>query len=442
MGIRTTIKAAANNINNALFKKQGKDLYAQEEGELDFLYDEDYNKKRTYKDYQKMMKDPQIKTGLNILTYFLLSREMKIVSASDSEEDKIATEFVQDCLKNMKTKTRQVRKNIYSAIKYGFSANEVVFTTNNEKQIVIHGIYPIDMASLNHEKRFKFNKSSGDLEAIIQKDGDKEINIPIDKILLYSYDSEFNNPAGESILDTLYDTHYVKKRFEKWLAIFIEKHAGPTVVGKVSKESEPYKDELREQLDEIRHGRTNMTIGENDDVVVLESQNKGDAFFNALERIDDTIFRTLFIGNLLLGQTSTGSYAQSQTQLTVTKMILDGIHEEVAIPWQELFDKITGFNFEGSLPPKVLFEKFEDKDILALLEALKPYFEDESLDNTSQWFKEMVASAIKELSGITVDKDTISPNSNNVLDDGQNNLDDLPGKDDEPLKASLASLVE
>ncbi|WP_225369222.1 phage portal protein family protein [Methanobrevibacter arboriphilus] len=168
-----------------------------------------------------------------------------------------------------------------------------------------------------------------------------------------------------------------------------------------------------------------MTIGEADDVVVLESQNKGEAFFKALERLDDTIFRSLFIGNLLLGQTSTGSYAQSQTQLTVTKLILDGIHEEVGIEFQGLFDKLIGFNFENANSPKCVFEKFEDKDLTALLEAIKPFSDDGTLDLNTQWFKEIIASTIKELSGITVDKNNITQSD---MDDGQNNLDDIPGK--------------
>ncbi|OQD58713.1 phage Mu protein Gp29-like protein [Methanobrevibacter arboriphilus JCM 13429 = DSM 1125] len=440
MGIKTTIKAAAGNINNALFKKQSKDTYTKEQGELDFLYDEDYNKKRSYKDYRKMLKDPQIKTGINILTFFLLSREMKIIAFSDTPEDKAAADFIKYALKSMKTNTRQLRKNLYSAIKYGFSANEIVYTTNQDKQIIIHGIYPIDRGTLEHEERFKFNKSTGDLEAIIQKeDEDKKITIPIDKVLMYSFDAEFNDPNGESILDALYDSHYVKKRFEKWLAIFIEKHASPTLIGKISEASQAWKDTLKKQLDEIRQGRTNMTIGEADDVVVLESQNKGEAFFKALERLDDTIFRSLFIGNLLLGQTSTGSYAQSQTQLTVTKLILDGIHEEVGIEFQGLFDKLIGFNFENANSPKCVFEKFEDKDLTALLEAIKPFSDDGTLDLNTQWFKEIIASTIKELSGITVDKNNITQSD---MDDGQNNLDDIPGKKDEPLKDGLGSLAE
>ncbi|MBF4469178.1 MAG: DUF935 family protein [Methanobrevibacter arboriphilus] len=440
MGIKTTIKAAAGNINNALFKKQSKDTYTKEQGELDFLYDEDYNKKRSYKDYRKMLKDPQIKTGINILTFFLLSREMKIIAFSDTPEDKAAADFIKYALKSMKTNTRQLRKNLYSAIKYGFSANEIVYTTNQDKQIIIHGIYPIDRGTLEHEERFKFNKSTGDLEAIIQKeDEDKKITIPIDKVLMYSFDAEFNDPNGESILDALYDSHYVKKRFEKWLAIFIEKHASPTLIGKISEASQEWKDTLKKQLDEIRQGRTNMTVGEADEVVVLESQNKGEAFFKALERLDDTIFRSLFIGNLLLGQTSTGSYAQSQTQLTVTKLILDGIHEEVGIEFQGLFDKLIGFNFENANSPKCVFEKFEDKDLTALLEAIKPFSDDGTLDLNTQWFKEIIASTIKELSGITVDKNNITQSD---MDDGQNNLDDIPGKKDEPLKNSLGSLAE
>lgn len=440
MGIKTTLKAAGNKLNNALFKKQTKDPYSQPQGELDFLYDEEYKKSRSYNDYRKMLKDPQIKTGIGILTFFLLSREMKIISFSETEEDKAAALFIQEVFKNMKTKTRQVRKNIYSAIQYGFSANEIVFATNNEKQIVIHGIYPIDRGTVDHEEAFKFNKSTGDLEAIVQIDSDdNEITIPIDKILLYSFDAEFNNPRGEAILESLYDTHYVKKRYEKWLAIFIEKHASPTLIGKISEGYTKYKETMREQLDEIRQGRTNMTIGETDAVEVLESQNKGEAFFSALERMDDIIFRALYLGNLILGQNSkAGSYSQAETQLDVTKMILDGVHEEVAIEFQDLNDKLIGYNFTDANSPKIVFEKFEDKDILALLEALKPYFEDDSLDSNSQWFKEIVASGIKEKSGITVEKENISPKD---YDEGQNNLDDLPGKKDEPLKAGLAELV-
>ncbi|WP_225369220.1 DUF935 domain-containing protein [Methanobrevibacter arboriphilus] len=160
-----------------------------------------------------MLKDPQIKTGINILTFFLLSREMKIIAFSDTPEDKAAADFIKYALKSMKTNTRQLRKNLYSAIKYGFSANEIVYTTNQDKQIIIHGIYPIDRGTLEHEERFKFNKSTGDLEAIIQKeDEDKKITIPIDKVLMYSFDAEFNDPNGESILDALYDSHYVKKK--------------------------------------------------------------------------------------------------------------------------------------------------------------------------------------------------------------------------------------
>jgi hypothetical protein len=401
-------------------------------------FDETYNEKRTYSDYRRMLKDPQIKTGINILTFFLLSREMKIVAYSDEEQDKVAEEFIHEVLKNMKTKTRQVRKNIYTAIKYGFSANEVVYITNEQNQIVVHGIYPIDRGTLEHEEAFEFDKN-GDLKTLIQLDDEgNEIKIPIEKILVYSYDSEFNNPWGEAILDSLYDNYFLKRRFLKWLAIFLEKHASPTLVGKISESNEEFKDEMRRQLDEIRQGRTNMTVGENDVVEVLESHNRGEAFFNALERVDDIIFRTLFIGNLLLGQSSTGSYSQAKTQLTVTKMILDGIHEEIAIIFQEFFDKLVGFNFENAKSPKVLFEKFENKDILALLEAFKPYFDDGSIDSDSQWFREIVASAIKELSGITVDKDSISQAD---LEDGQKSLDDLPGKKDEPLKEGLAKLT-
>ncbi len=40
----------------------------------------------------------------------------------------------------------------------------------------------------------------------------------------------------------------LKKRFEKWLAIFIEKHASPTLIGKISEASQAWKDTLKKTI--------------------------------------------------------------------------------------------------------------------------------------------------------------------------------------------------
>ena len=58
-------------------------------------------------------------------------------------------------------------------------------------------------------------------------------------------------------------------------------------------------------------------------------------------------------------------------------------------------------------PPIISYEKFEDKDILALLTALQPYVADMSLDADTKWFSQVISSAIKEYSGIDVDPDSI-----------------------------------
>ena len=61
-----------------------------------------------------------------------------------------------------------------------------------------------------------------------------------------------------------------------------------------------------------------------EDVGVLESSHRGETFFKTLEYKDNEIFRRYYLGNLLLGsQSTTGSYAQSQTQLEFGKIVIE-----------------------------------------------------------------------------------------------------------------------
>jgi hypothetical protein len=71
---------------------------------------------------------------------------------------------------------------------------------------------------------------------------------------------------------------------------------------------------------------------------------------------------------------------------------------------------------------------------------LKPFFDDGSLDSDTQWFKEIVAGAIKELSGVNVSKDDIS--SQSLDDEGQENIKNLPGQKEAPLQEGIAKIVD
>lgn len=432
MNITKSIGYAATTIKNGLFNrisnpnnKNGGQNY------FDQMYERDYKTVRHYRDYREMMEDPQVKVGLSLLQMFFLTRELHVEAGGEDEIDEQARDFIKDVLHDMATPLRNVRKNIYTALPYGFSASEVVYQIRGDGHIGIKGIYPIHRRTLDHRDAFEFD-DNGELIALHQRDNyliGTGTPIPIDKVLLYSFDCEFDDPRGNSILDEVYDNTYIKKKLLKWLHIFLQKHGAPFMVGKV--EQERFKDLLREQMEEVSEGRTQMTIGQNDSVEMIESGKDGTAFFNALQYHDNQIFRRLFLGTLLFGQADTsGSYAQSQTQIDVTKMLLDGVHEEVAAAIQKITDQLTNWNFSQAKAPRVFFEKFEDKDILGLLNALKPYFDSMILDPNAKWLSEVIATAVKEMTGVEVDKDSLVENMD---EDEYLNPESIPGDEDAPL---------
>ena len=392
---------------------------------LNMIYDRDYKKVRHYKDYREMMQDPQVKVGLSILNMFFLSRELRITAGGEEDIDKEAKQFIEDMLlHDMETPLRDVRKNIYTALPYAFSAQEMVYKLTDEGKIGLKGIYPIHRKTLDHEDTFKFD-DNGELVALVQEFFMADsVDIPMEKVLLFSFDKEFDDPHGNSILDESYDNIYVKRKVLKWLALFLQKHASPFLVGILSRDSESYKKNMLTQLEDVAEGRTQMTIGKEDGVELLETANKGEAFFETIKYHDMMVFRRMFIGTLMMGQMdASGSYAQSESQVSVTRMLLDGVHEEIAAAIQKKIDEICGWNFLGAKAPKISFEKFEDKDILALLNALKPYVDSAVIDPDSAWFQDIIKVAVKELSGIELEDETATME---ISDEHQDGLESNP----------------
>ena len=365
-----------------------------------------YNKKRlSYNQIQKICKDTQVKVGLDILNYFLLSKNYIITSASDDPEDVAIKEFIEEMLNEMETPFRKVDKNINTAIKYGYSVNELVYTLNKEYKVVIKGVYPVHIRTLQNEP-FNFT-DKGELESFHQESEYGTVDIPVDKCLHYAFDSEFDEVEGNSILSEIADFTEDKKHILNWLLTFLHKHEAPTIFAKLSTGTHAKK--VRAMLDKVSGGKTNLTVGKDDDLGILESSHRGETFFKALTLFDNYIFRRFYLGNLALGDPSqTGSYSQSETQFKMTMNIFNGIQEDKAACWQEKINEIVAFNFgPNANAPKFKYESFIEKDYLNLVNALKDLVNSGVIDYTAPWWKELIATAVQAESGVKVDTENI-----------------------------------
>ena len=119
---------------------------------INTMLNDSYNPdKLNYTDYNEMLRDPQIKAAERLITYSLLSKDIMVTPASEDPQDVEVADFVRDVISNLSTPFRQVRKDLYTAIPYGFSVSECnfIFTEWEQKaRIIIDSIYSIHIKTI------------------------------------------------------------------------------------------------------------------------------------------------------------------------------------------------------------------------------------------------------------------------------------------------------
>jgi len=406
MSFLTAIKSNVDRIiKPEMTKKESKHSHTGSSNYRGYVYDPLFNrntKNLGYTTYQNIMKDIQVKVGLEILKYFLISKNYTLTSNSDDPEDIAITEFIQDALDNMEIPFREVIKNMLTAIRYGYSVQEKVYTINTDGKIVPKALYPIHIKTL--QKKPFIRDDNGELTGIHQESVYGSVDLPRSKVLLYSFDKEFDEIEGNSILNECKPLVEDKDQCKDWLMTFASKSKSPTMYGKT--EDTLSADNMLASFDDIADGVTGMIIRTDEDVGILESSHNGETYFNILNYNDDQILRRMFIGNLILGSNGqTGSYAQSYTQQDTLMYILDGILADAASEIQYgLVNDLTRLNFGvNAKSPNFNFESFNSKDVIGLLNALQTYVGNGSLDSDNQAFKELLAKAFQSEADIKMD---------------------------------------
>lgn len=342
-----------------------------------------------------ILRDTQVATGFDIIKYLLSSKQWILTNPNEDEE---AYDFIHDMLQNMETELNTIVKQMTSAIGWGFSVHEILYDVK-EGRIIVKDAIPIHIKTLQN-KPFVYD-DNGDLVAIHQVSRNGEVDIPVNKVLLYSFNSLYDEKEGHGLLYDFLPIIEDKENVMDWLMTFAEKNESPTLYGKTDNPTS--RDQLLDAFDDISDGTTGMVIGSEDEVGVLESSHRGETFFSILQYKDNQIFRRMFIGNLLLGDNSqTGTYAQSQTQLEFGTLVFDGLLEEIANTFQQqIINPLVEFNFGPTVKaPVISFEKFSKGDIEKLFNIVKPLMDSGVVDSENSAVQESLALLFKAEAGV------------------------------------------
>jgi hypothetical protein len=299
----------------------------------------------------------------------------------------------------MNTDINTIVKQMTPAMAWGYNVHEELFDVR-DGYLVVSDVVPIHIKTLQDDP-FTYDKNTGELISIHQVVANEDIEIPIDKCLLYSFGSMYDEKEGHGLLHDFLPIVEDKENVMDWLMTFAERNGSPTMYGKA--DGEVSRDQMLMAFDDIADGTTGLTMGLNEEVGILESSHNGEVFFNILAYKDNQIFRRMYIGNLLLGDNSqTGTYAQSQTQLEFGQLVFDGILEEIAkVIQKQIINRVVEFNFGSeAVPPVFSFDKFSSGDMEKLFNIVKPLMDNGTVDPENSAVQEALRLLFKAEAGV------------------------------------------
>jgi phage gp29-like protein len=265
------------------------------------------------------------------ITLPIRATDWDVRPASDDPTSKEAADLVYDNLFGGMTHTfDDFLRDALLALFYGFTVFEKVFEERDD-YIVWRKFAPRHPQTI---ERFLFDETGG-LAGVRQVGFDprgrfRQVDIPIEKLLVFIWRRELGNPYGVSVLRAAYKHWFLKDLAYKLQAIALERWAVGIPVGKVpAGTSEQDKQTFLQMLEAMRgHERAAMVLPEDYSVELIGAeagQRANQAFVEAIQHHDTMIVKAVLAQFLNLGTGDVGSWALSRDHSQLFLMGLNAV---------------------------------------------------------------------------------------------------------------------
>jgi phage gp29-like protein len=282
--------------------------------------------------YTRMRRSDATVQALELaITLPIRATDWDVQPASDDPTAKEAADLVYDNLFGSMTHTfDDFLRDALLALFYGFIVFEKVFE-ERDNYIVWRKFAPRHPQTI---ERFLFDETGG-LSGVRQVGFDplgrfRQVDIPIDKLLVFIWRRELGNPHGVSVLRAAYKHWFLKDLAYKLQAIALERWAVGIPVGKVpAGTSEQDKQTFLQMLEAMRgHERAAMVLPEDYSVELIGAeagQRANQAFVEAIQHHDTMIVKSVLAQFLNLGTGDVGSWALSRDHSQLFLMGLNAV---------------------------------------------------------------------------------------------------------------------
>jgi phage gp29-like protein len=338
---------------------------------------DDLVKKKGLEIYSEMLVDDQVYAISTTKKLAMLAPGWTIHPATYSRRDVAIADFVKWNLVRMPGTFRNALFHILTALDYGFSLTEKVWTLVKDKP-KYNGLVGLKYLKPKNPLMFEFKMDEfgnmlgidqiymGNSRAAVSRakaraQGSLEGLLPYDKFVHYAYNSRFGNPYGRSDLRAAYLPWIEKKMIRRFWNIYLERFGAPPVVAEVPRNASVAEiNKIKEVLWNIQT-RTGITIPENFKLDLLEPQRSGSANYElALLDKNMAIAHAILMPDLIgfSGGDHVGSFALGKAHVDIFFLILQKIIRDIEddIVGEQIIKPLVDYNFKVSDYPRFKFE--------------------------------------------------------------------------------------
>lgn len=369
------------------------------------IYEEDRPELRGIgwiKEVRKMRNDPVVAAGVELLQMWMLRGNPRVVPFSEDEQDVKKAKFITQCMHDMEDTFDNVMKDVVSFVWFGYSPLEKVWkkrlATQSKYNDGLIGWKKLPIRSQDTVVEWKFDDTARKVTHLVQdingvSSGERlnrllmihsagEIEIPMDKILNFTYNGTRDNPEGRSPLKSAWVAWRTRQQIELDESIGVQRDLNgcPVMYIPAAYMSPDAKPEEKAVYDaaqkQIRNYQKNEQSGfvmpnvfdeiSKERLFSLEPlEVKGSSAHNTtdiIKRYDLRILTTLFADILMMGQSTAGSFALSGSKTNIIEMAIERRMKEIASVFKnDLFKQTFELNgWDTSRLPDLVFEFPED----------------------------------------------------------------------------------
>jgi len=356
--------------------------------------DDIYQKRGDYSIYEDMMKDDQVSVAMQIKKDLVIGSGWEIQCENDDQQEMkndIEVALKEDC----ESSFDDILHEIISGYEFGFSISEKQFKKRNNGSLTLKNIRTRDPVSwLFHQDEF------GNIVRYEQQGTSSNFR-DVDKNALMHFinNPRFGNPYGTSDLRAAYTAFFIKTQIVRFYAVYLEKAASPTPIGKYDKKLAEEQD-ISKLFNTLKKLQTSsaMVIPKELEVEFLEAKTTGEAFIKGIGLFNMFIGRALFVPDLLGFQgneTSGGSHALGKEQIKIfIKHIVRRRNSLENVINNHIIKPIVNWNYGkvDNYPKfklKQIDEDIAERNAKLWIEAIKGNAFKPSLEDINQ-FKEII----------------------------------------------------